>query len=580
MKKITAYLIASVLATLTAIPAGGQTLADGDWSNKQRLVIDSTATGADLKEGTGPIPLAVRLHTGNFAFASAKPDGADLRFAATDGRTPLKFHIERYDAASELAVLWVQVPKLPANVDTDSIVLLSGNPKASAVSDPKGTYDAAQTLVLHFDEKKLPQDATGNGNNARESNAIPGAAGPLAGGATFNGNARILVPASDSLRVTPSAGFTFTAWVKPTDIQRGVFYEQGGAKGLAVGMSNGALTVAIGGREFRAGASLKPGIWQHVAVTAAGGKVAFYINGAPAGGASAPLNEVSGDVIIGARYSGDLDEVTLASAARAPDYIKALYASQQPDGALLNFAEVEEDAGESSSYIGILLGALTVDGWIIIAILAVMFFISVAVMIGKTRFLLRARGANDLFLDRFRDQSEDVLAPGSPEALGLLNDPEVRHSPIHRLYVIGLRELEHRFDTQTRNGERIGISAAALNSIRASMDAGMVRESQRLNSQIVLLTIAISGGPFLGLLGTVVGVMITFAAIAAAGDVNVNSIAPGIAAALVATVAGLAVAIPALFGYNWLAIQIRNASADTQVFADEFLTKAAELYAP
>ena len=95
---------------------------------------------------------------------------------------------------------------------------------------------------------------------------------------------------------------------------------------------------------------------------------------------------------------------------------------------------------------------------------------------------------------------------------------------------------------------------------------------------VELLTIAISGGPFLGLLGTVVGVMITFAAIAAAGDVNVNSIAPGIAAALVATVAGLAVAIPALFGYNWLSIQIKNVYADTQVFADEFVTRSAELY--
>jgi hypothetical protein len=63
--------------------------------------------------------------------------------------------------------------------------------------------------------------------------------------------------------------------------------------------------------------------------------------------------------------------------------------------------------------------------------------------------------------------------------------------------------------------------------VKAAIDADMVRETHRLNSQMVLLTIAISGGPFLGLLGTVVGVMITFAAIAAAGDVNVNAIAPG-----------------------------------------------------
>jgi len=101
-----------------------------------------------------------------------------------------------------------------------------------------------------------------------------------------------------------------------------------------------------------------------------------------------------------------------------------------------------------------------------------------------------------------------------------------------------------------------------------------------LSRLMVMLTIAISGGPFLGLLGTVVGVMITFAAIAQAGDVNVNSIAPGIAAALVATVAGLAVAIPALFGYNYLISRIKDATSDMQVFVDEFVTKMAEFYRP
>ncbi|HKJ22178.1 MAG TPA: MotA/TolQ/ExbB proton channel family protein, partial [Gammaproteobacteria bacterium] len=91
-------------------------------------------------------------------------------------------------------------------------------------------------------------------------------------------------------------------------------------------------------------------------------------------------------------------------------------------------------------------------------------------------------------------------------------------------------------------------------------------------------TIAISGGPFLGLLGTVMGVMITFANIAASGDVNINAIAPGISAALVATVAGLLVAIPALFGYNYLASRIKNISSDMHVFVDEFVSKAEEQY--
>jgi biopolymer transport protein ExbB len=95
---------------------------------------------------------------------------------------------------------------------------------------------------------------------------------------------------------------------------------------------------------------------------------------------------------------------------------------------------------------------------------------------------------------------------------------------------------------------------------------------------MVWLTVAIAGGPFLGLLGTVVGVMITFAAIAASGDVNINAIAPGTAAALVATVAGLGVAIPCLFGYNYLNTRVKEIVADMRVFVDEFVARIAETY--
>ena len=95
---------------------------------------------------------------------------------------------------------------------------------------------------------------------------------------------------------------------------------------------------------------------------------------------------------------------------------------------------------------------------------------------------------------------------------------------------------------------------------------------------LVLLTMAISGGPFIGLLGTVVGVMVTFAAIAATGDVNIAAIAPGMAAALLATVAGLGVAIPSLFGYNYLSAKAKEINADMHVFADEFVARMNERY--
>jgi biopolymer transport protein ExbB len=149
-------------------------------------------------------------------------------------------------------------------------------------------------------------------------------------------------------------------------------------------------------------------------------------------------------------------------------------------------------------------------------------------------------------------------------------------SALYRIYQIGAVELTRRF---AHNGGRPTIlSGPAIAAIRAALDAGVVKEMQRLNRLMVVLTIAISGGPFLGLLGTVVGVMITFAAIAASGDVNVNAIAPGIAAALVATVAGLGVAIPALFGYNYLISRIKDLTDDISVFVDEFVTRMAELY--
>ena len=152
-------------------------------------------------------------------------------------------------------------------------------------------------------------------------------------------------------------------------------------------------------------------------------------------------------------------------------------------------------------------------------------------------------------------------------------------STLYRLYHHGVAEASKRLAGQAAGADRVRtLSPQAIESIRASMDATLTRLTQRLSEQMVWLTISISGGPFLGLLGTVVGVMITFAAIAASGDVNVNAIAPGIAAALVATVAGLGVAIPCLFGYNYLNTRIKEINADMRVFVDEFVARLAETY--
>ncbi len=180
----------------------------------------------------------------------------------------------------------------------------------------------------------------------------------------------------------------------------------------------------------------------------------------------------------------------------------------------------------------IILKSVTIDGWVIIGILMVMAVISWMVMFDKTTFVNRQLKANALFHKSFRQVAADLTVLDHGDAddistmggrIGEADQAMMRNSSLYRIYHIGAEEIRQRF---AATGRARVLSAQSIAAIRAALDGGLVRENQRLNKLIVLLTIAISGGPFLGLLGTVVGVMITFAAIAASGDVNVNAIRP------------------------------------------------------
>ena len=269
-----------------------------------------------------------------------------------------------------------------------------------------------------------------------------------------------------------------------------------------------------------------------------------------------------------------MDELEISKIERPAGYLLAAAISQGSDpGKFLVAGQDEENGGWSTGYFGVIVKSVTLDGWVVIGLLAIMALVSWMVMASKASYLSAVERANDQFTERFqrsRTSLRELVA--SADANASWDRRVTESSSLFRLYRIAADEIRHRIDAGRP------LSAEAIESIRASLDAGLVRENQRLSRRMVLLTIAISGGPFLGLLGTVVGVMITFAAIAAAGDVNVNAIAPGIAAALVATVAGLAVAIPALFGYNWLLTRSKDVTANMQVFVDELVTKIAEAY--
>jgi biopolymer transport protein ExbB len=568
-----------LLGCLLLAPALAQAWWQADWQFRKPLTIQPPAEEASL--AAADVPVLLRLHAGNFGyFTDTLPDGADLRLMGGDDQTPLKFHIERYDPATGMGLIWARVPQLASGAPA-SAFLYYGNAQAPAGGDAAGTYDADQALVLHFGETDgLPRDATANANHAAESSAqaLPGSL--IGGGLRFTGGETLRVPGSASLAADPAKGLTVSLWLKPDAATSGTVLGFGnGAEPLRLDLEEGVPVARLGAAEARASSPLSAGAWHHLAVTLDGTALTVYVDGAAVGAADSAIPPLAGDLVLGmGAPAGDapglameVDEVGVARVSRSAAYLRLLALSQGSAASLVSYGEDEsgESDGGHGSYIGVVLQNVTIDGWVIIGMLAVMSAISWVVMFGKGRFLALARKRNAAFQEAFRKLGDGDLT-------ALAKRADFIGAPLQRVCAAATDELDNRLLHRSVGAHASALSPQALDALRARVDAAAVREQQRLNAGMVLLTIAISGGPFLGLLGTVVGVMITFAAIAASGDVNVNSIAPGIAAALVATVAGLVVAIPALFGYNYLGTLIRDTTTDLRVFVDELLADIAE----
>lgn len=557
-KALTALLLAALL------PASAHAWWNNDWSERTRITLNTSAQGQETKETASGVAVAVRLHSGNFDFAAAKDDGNDLRVLAGDDKTPLKFSIERFDGLNELAVLWVQVPSVLQGSDKNSFYVYGGNPKAPAESADASGFDAATVIALHFSDKPAGADQLGAVKPQSPLSIEPN--GLLAASARLGGEA-IVYPLSDKPVVDAGNQLTVSLWVKLDDVQRATLLNWGG---LTLSLNGGKLTVRAD-RADAAGGEVAPGRWTQVALRLGLGKATLFVDGVQTAQADMATPALGSSLRLGEGARGLMDEVQIAATLRSADWIAVAAGTQGAQGKLVSSVRESKDSaggeGESHGYMCILVKNLTVDAWVVIIILAIMFAIAAWVMVAKGILVNRVAKANRSFVLRFREASDELLH--------LEQHAPHPHSPIYRLYQAGVRELAKR---KVGEAGAKPLSGASLDAVKASVDADYVRENAQLNSGMVLLTIAISGGPFLGLLGTVVGVMITFAAIAAAGDVNVNAIAPGIAAALLATVAGLGVAIPALFGYNYLAAQIKNATSDMQIFIDEFITRVAELY--
>jgi len=196
----------------------------------------------------------------------------------------------------------------------------------------------------------------------------------------------------------------------------------------------------------------------------------------------------------------------------------------------------------------------TLEGQIIMIALLIFSLVSWTVIITKFRQLRKTRKQNGKFLSLYSTGNSplDLFKQGVT----------LDGSSLFQVYQDACEELKQQM---TKYGKRI--SRHGMSAVRIAIERGMGESTVSLESGMIILATAISGGPFVGLLGTVWGVMDTFSGIARSQQASLTAMAPGVAAALINTVVGLSVAIPSLFCYNYLITKIREITIEMENFA-------------
>ena len=215
-------------------------------------------------------------------------------------------------------------------------------------------------------------------------------------------------------------------------------------------------------------------------------------------------------------------------------------------------------------------GQATWEAKAIIFCLLAFSIIAWSVMISKAVQMRRAAKLNLYFNSEFRSQAN---------VLGMFDRRlEVNGCPLFMVYKAGSVELDARLRNAGSEGRKRFVSLKGMEHVKRTLENTVAQESLKLESGLILLAIAVSGAPFLGLLGTVWGVMSTFGGIAQQGSASMAAMAPGVSAALITTVAGLLVAIPSMFGYNWLVHNLRVLTVALDNFAQELVSKMETEY--
>jgi biopolymer transport protein TolQ len=206
-----------------------------------------------------------------------------------------------------------------------------------------------------------------------------------------------------------------------------------------------------------------------------------------------------------------------------------------------------------------------------IGALIIVSMFSWTVIITKGRQLYRARRAGKKFFTAYRSTRDPLEIARRGEAFD--------GAPAYELYAAGAEEAEYhlKHNAVDVKGQK-RISQQSFEAVKVTLEREASTQALSLEKGMIILSTAVAGGPFIGLLGTVWGVMETFSGIARAASASLTAMAPGVAGALIATVVGLFVAIPAMFAYNYMVTTVRAITQELDGFATEYATQLEHRY--
>lgn len=235
--------------------------------------------------------------------------------------------------------------------------------------------------------------------------------------------------------------------------------------------------------------------------------------------------------------------------------------------ALGSLAVLARAAGSDAPAGGIDLWHLMLgSGWTVRAVLLILVGCSVATW--------GIAGAKEVELRRAKDESErfiKVFWDAKNLAAIQAASTDLEQSPVAQVFRAGYKELL-RF-TRARRGED-EMEFGGIENVQRAMMRARTEELTRLEHGLTFLATTASTAPFIGLFGTVWGIMTAFIGLSSESSSSIQAVAPGIAEALIATAVGLAAAIPAVVMHNRFARQVRVLTADMETFASEFLNIA------